>query len=130
MRMLALVVALATAVAAHGQKPESPKVAVPPEWTQPLPAPVSLDPEAVRNWWRMFDDTKLASLVAEALESNLDLKSGEARLREARAARGVTASRLQPSIGTSQGYTRVRGGIAQGLAALGLREIPTSCAPA
>ena len=115
MKVIVLIALVAIASEARAQESHRPNVDVPAQWSQPLPARPSEDPEIVRNWWRMFDDTKLTSLVAAALESNLDLKAATARVSEARAARGVTASKLQPSLGTSAGYTRVRGGIAQGL---------------
>ncbi len=69
----------------------------------------------LRTWWESFHDPVLASLVSRALDSNLDLKTAASRVDEARAARGVAKSALGPSLGASAGYTRVRGGIAQGL---------------
>jgi outer membrane protein, multidrug efflux system len=68
----------------------------------------------------MFGDSTLTSLVVGAIESNLDLKEAAARVSEARVARGIAASALQPSLGTSEGYTRVRGGISQGLTRAGI----------
>jgi multidrug efflux system outer membrane protein len=115
MKILLLIASLAIAIAADAQKLEKSNVDVPSQWSQPFPALPSADPQIARSWWRMFDDARLTSLVGAALESNPDLKAAAARVSEARAARGVTASKLQPSLGTSAGYTRVRGGIAQGL---------------
>src|SRR5262249_41512952 len=110
----------ALAVSAQAQRLDKPNIDVPLEWSRPLPAPTSTDLEALRNWWRMFDDSTLTSLVAGAIESNLDLKEAAARVSEARAARGIAGSALQPSLATSEGYTRVRGGIAQGLTRAGI----------
>ena len=120
MKTVLVLVSLAVAASAHAQRLDRPNTDVPREWSQPLPAPASTDVETLRNWWRMFGDSTLTSLVSGAIESNLDLKEAAARVSEVRAARGVAASALQPSIATSEGYTRVRGGIAQGLTRAGI----------
>jgi len=115
MKTILVLASLAVTVSADAQKLNKPNIDLPSEWSQPVPAPPSTDPEIVRTWWRMFDDVTLTALVSGALESNLDLKEAAARVNEARAARGIAKSALQPSLATSEGYTRVRGGIAQGL---------------
>jgi multidrug efflux system outer membrane protein len=120
MRSVLVFILFVVTIPAQAQKLSKTNPDVPPEWSGPLPASPSADLETLRNWWRMFDDSTLTSLVAGAIESNLDLKEAAARVSEVRAARGVAASALQPSIGTSEGYTRVRGGIAQGLARTGI----------
>lgn len=120
MKTIVLMALMTLAVSAYAQKLKKPAVDVPSKWSQPVPASSSADPEILRHWWRMFDDPMLTSLVAGALESNLDLREAAARVSEARAARGIASSALQPSIATSQGYTRVRGGIAQGLTRAGI----------
>lgn len=45
------------------------------------------------RWWSVFGDAQLEQLIAEAAENNLDLEIAAARVREARAMRGITASR-------------------------------------
>ena len=55
-----------------------------------------------------FNDTNLDSLMAMAVQSNLTLRLAEARVREARAERGVVAGKLWPSVGTSASYSRNR----------------------
>src|SRR5262249_45250280 len=120
MKTVLVLISLAVAPPAHAHRLDRPKTEVPREWSQPPSAPPSTDVETLRNWWRMFGDSTLTSLVSGAIESNLDLKEAAARVSEVRAARGVAASALQPSIATSEGYTRVRGGIAQGLARAGI----------
>lgn len=126
MKIVLFLSLLAVTVSAHAQKLTKPNIDVPSEWSQPLPASASTDPESLRNWWRMFDDEMLTSLVVGALESNLDLKQAAARVGEARGARGIARSALQPSIATSEGYTRVRGGIAQGLTRNGISSNSSS----
>src|SRR3989304_1865673 len=55
-------------------------------------------------WWTTLTDPVLDSLVERALESNMDLRIAEARVTEARAARGVIAADLWPQLGDSASY--------------------------
>src|SRR4051812_26790689 len=55
--------------------------------TQPS---VAVDPAG--PWWTSFNDPTLNRLVDEAVNSNLNLRAAEARVREARAERGVVSS--------------------------------------
>jgi NodT family efflux transporter outer membrane factor (OMF) lipoprotein len=63
-------------------------------------------PVELSTWWASFNDPKLTALVEEALRSNLDLKLAEARLRQARATRGVIAGGLWPTADAFAGYKR------------------------
>jgi NodT family efflux transporter outer membrane factor (OMF) lipoprotein len=63
-------------------------------------------PTTIARWWTTFNDPVLDSLVARAVESNLDLRQAEARLRQARAARGVAGAGLWPNVNVSGAYTR------------------------
>jgi outer membrane protein, multidrug efflux system len=66
-------------------------------------------PVALVHWWRSFHDPILDGLVQLALASNLDLRSAEARIRQARAARGMAVAGLLPSVNASALYERSRG---------------------
>jgi NodT family efflux transporter outer membrane factor (OMF) lipoprotein len=66
------------------------------------PAP----PGDLAQWWRKFNDPKLSGLVAQALQTNLDLQLAKARLRQARAQRGVVAGGLWPAVTASGSYSR------------------------
>jgi len=59
------------------------------------------------QWWRQFNDPTLTALVEEAVKANLDLKNAQARLRQARASRGVAVGGLWPSVNASAGYQRL-----------------------
>jgi multidrug efflux system outer membrane protein len=50
-------------------------------------------------WWRIFNDKALRKLTANALAHNYDLRLAAARVEQARALVGVTASQLYPQIG-------------------------------
>jgi NodT family efflux transporter outer membrane factor (OMF) lipoprotein len=58
------------------------------------------------DWWNTLKDDKLTALVRRSVESNLDLRIADARVREARAVRGIAFSNLGPQVGFGGGYTR------------------------
>jgi multidrug efflux system outer membrane protein len=62
------------------------------------------NPARVALWWRTFNDQQLTTLVEEALTANLDVQLATARLRQARAARGVAAGGLLPTLDASASY--------------------------
>jgi NodT family efflux transporter outer membrane factor (OMF) lipoprotein len=60
------------------------------------------------HWWTTFNDDTLTSLVERAMQSNLDVLQAQARIRQARAARGVAYAGLWPIADASAAYTRNR----------------------
>jgi multidrug efflux system outer membrane protein len=91
---------------------QRPQVQVPAQWTGPTHAPGTRPPtlaeQELARWWGVFQDPILAGLVETAIESNLDLKQAEARIRQARAARGIAASGLGPTVDSSGSFQRRR----------------------
>src|SRR5690348_5247378 len=75
-----------------------PQTATPEAWSEPLEAGLTPEPADLRVWWKSFGDTTLDSLVDRALAGNLDLKEAAARLREARAIRGVVGADQLPTV--------------------------------
>src|SRR3954452_21059274 len=83
-----------------------PKTNMPDGWvgttSQPTTQPTTRtsittsEPTELREWWKTFHDATLDSLITRAIESNLDLQQAELRIRQARAARAVTAGGLWP----------------------------------
>ena len=64
---------------------------------------------SLATWWTEFQDPTLDRLVNEAVAGNLDLKIAAARIREARAARGIASSAGRPQVGSgSRAYARTR----------------------
>ena len=57
-----------------------------------------LQPETLARWWATLNDPELESLVERAVKGNLDLKNARARIREARAQRGVSRADLFPTL--------------------------------
>jgi multidrug efflux system outer membrane protein len=50
-------------------------------------------------WWQVFNDKALQQLTAQALANNYDLQLAAARVEQARAFVGVTASEFYPQVG-------------------------------
>lgn len=65
-------------------------------------------PARLAAWWRSFEDPALDSLIDRAIAGNLDLQIAEARIREARAARGIVAAEWFPTVDAEGGYLRSR----------------------
>ncbi len=78
-----------------------------PATTRPAstrPSVATSRPVDLTTWWRGLRDPVLDSLMMRAVESNLDLRVAEWRVREARAQRGVIFGNLWPQVGVSGGY--------------------------
>jgi len=68
----------------------------------------SLTESDLTEWWGTFNDPVLNQLIIEAVDSNLDIKKAEARIREARAAVVISRSDFFPQVVTEAAYTRTR----------------------
>ncbi|MBW8328837.1 MAG: TolC family protein, partial [Thiobacillus sp.] len=62
-------------------------------------------PGDLSQWWQGLNDPLLSDLVNEALQASPDLRTAQARLREARARRTVAAAARFPSV-TASGSAR------------------------
>jgi NodT family efflux transporter outer membrane factor (OMF) lipoprotein len=89
-----------------------PETRVPAGWVgtphaqQGQPSVASERPADVARWWTNFQDPTLDALIERAVESNLDVRTAQLRVRQARAARTIAASSLLPSVNTSGSYRR------------------------
>ena len=104
---------LALAGCAVGPDYRPPETHVPEAWSglgavtgSPTRLTTSPPVELV-DWWKSLNDPLLTSLIGRAIESNLDLRQAEARIRQARAMRGVAASGLWPEIDATGSYSRI-----------------------
>lgn len=78
-----------------------PEVALPPAYRD-APAPTSAAQTASLAdlpWWAVFDDPTLQGLIGRTLANNLDLQVSIARIAQARALVGVSASQSRPQLG-------------------------------
>ncbi|NOQ46512.1 MAG: efflux transporter outer membrane subunit [Desulfobulbaceae bacterium] len=65
-------------------------------------------PETLAHWWTTLNDDELNTLIARAVTSNLDLKSAQARVREARALRGISRASLFPTLDGDASVSKYR----------------------
>jgi outer membrane protein, multidrug efflux system len=85
-----------------------------PKYHKPdLPVPEQFTVAAVQDsiqldWWTLFGDTTLNTLVEEALGNNQDLFAAAARVEQARAIAGVAKSALYPEIGVQGSGSRTQ----------------------
>ena len=113
-------VLLLVAGCAVGPDYQRPETEVSSAWegvTSPTPSEPSVAtarPVMLVEWWKAFDDPTLTSLVERAVSANLDVRLAEARIRQARAARGVAAAGLWPTVDASATYRRSLSGGARG----------------
>ena len=87
---------------------QKPDLAVPAGWQEAQQSGVNARSAELTRWWTAFNDPLLDTLVERAVQSNLDLRIAEGRIREARAAQAVTVAGEWPTVGVSASYTRNR----------------------
>ena len=107
----ALLMSTALLLAGCAVAPSAPDRPVPVQALMtPLTAPLAEDKarEATAAFWRGFGDTDLAALIEQALKANPDLRTAQARLREARALAGLSESRGTPTLNAGADASRGR----------------------
>lgn len=120
-RPSALAIALiAIALAGCAQLPPASEAAAaslataPPAWSIADAAIKAEPPQDLAAWWQRFGDATLDQLIAEALRASPDLRTAQARLRQARAYRDLAVANLFPSLGVSVSTSRSYSGVAAG----------------
>ena len=88
-----------------------PETELPSAWYSELQdglTNTAIDPQTLAQWWSTLEDPALSSLMERAVRGNLDLKNARARVREARALRGINRARLFPIIDATGSATKSR----------------------
>ena len=93
---------------AVGPNYHRPEVSTPARWGEPMAGGETNGPVSIAGWWRNFHDQELDSLVDRAVQSNLDLRIAQARVREARAEYGIAVGNLGPTVDASALYSYQR----------------------
>jgi multidrug efflux system outer membrane protein len=109
--LLAIITLALAACAAVGPDYARVEPDAPEEWHTQLQGgltPALLEPETLAHWWRSLNDPELSGLEERAVQGNLDLKIARARIREARALRGISKANLFPTLGASASATNYR----------------------
>lgn len=94
-----------------------PDISTPQEWSASLAGGLSaevMDPQKMANWWTTLQDPALTSLIERAVAGNLDLRQAQARVREARARRGIVGADRFPTINARGSATEARSSEATG----------------
>ena len=96
-----LLLALTVGCVSARTVPPAPAVAVPAAWQhvgQPAGVSATGAREDLSRWWLSLDDATLSGLIDTAMKASPDLRSARAKLREARASRGLAGKDLLPSV--------------------------------
>ena len=97
--------------AAVGPDYVPPDLAAPKGWNTALSNGLTAAPPDARTlagWWSTFNDPALTTLIDRAVAGNLDLGLGRARVREARARRGIARADGFPTINAAGSASRIR----------------------
>jgi NodT family efflux transporter outer membrane factor (OMF) lipoprotein len=81
-----------------------PDIPMPQAWHVPVKSGLvgeHQNKETLADWWAILNDPVLTNLVDSAVKGNLDLKEARARVREARARRGISEAGRFPTLDTS-----------------------------
>lgn len=109
--MLGVLVAGLAGCAAVGPDYSPPQVDLPPAWQRAGDAPVATPGhEDLSAWWQRLNDPLLSQLISESLAGSPNLKSAQARLRQARALRAIAGAQRFPTLTASASASRSRGG--------------------
>lgn len=105
---LGLLLGLLTGCAV-GPNFQRPATELPAAWASESAAadPHAADQE-LRRWWTTFGDPQLTSLIERAMAANLDLRKAAARVRQARASRGVAFAAIGPTLDATASHERSR----------------------
>lgn len=94
-----------------------PKMTVSENWHTPLNGGLTageVDAQKLAAWWTTLNDPGLSCLIERAVAGNLDLKKARARVREARARRGLAKADLSPTLDATATGSRSRNSEATG----------------
>lgn len=77
---------------------EAPEVETPDAWHEAVMSDFESGEPNLQTWWTVFNDEALNGLIERVSTNNLSLKTAAARIEQAAALRGVSASQFYPSI--------------------------------
>jgi NodT family efflux transporter outer membrane factor (OMF) lipoprotein len=102
--LLSLGLATLAACSPVGPDYQPPQTETPAHWGEATSAVKGGQSAAVRQWWSLFNDPLLNSLMDRAFTANLDLHIAETRIREARGQRRSAAAAGRPAVDLGGGY--------------------------
>ena len=109
--VLVIILTFATACTTLGPNFEKPRAPVSKAWIEQGNAKVKTVKDAdYKDWWKVFDDPVLNSLIQTAYKQNLDLQIAGTRILQARATLGIVVGEQYPQLQDVTGaysYNRV-----------------------
>lgn len=94
--------------AAVGPDYQAPQSNAPAQWAE---RDATVNPSSssdLSHWWTQLGDAQLTGLIDEALQGSTDLRLATARLREARARRGLAGDNAWPTLSASASAARTK----------------------
>ena len=82
-----------------------PQTKAPANWAEPQLGGATNAPVQITEWWKVFNDPELNSLIERAVQANYDLRVAEAQLLEARALRSGAVWAFTPTIDGYASYS-------------------------
>jgi len=83
---------------------QPPRSETPAHWSEATAAVQENQTAVLRQWWTLFNDPLLDSLINRAFAANLDLQIAESRIREARAQRQIATAAGLPAVDLGGNY--------------------------
>jgi len=105
---LGLVILVLEGCISVGPDYEPPKPTLPDAWHNKVKKDLDSKDANLQTWWTVFNDDILNDLITQATTNNLDLKTAAARIEQAAALRGVTASQYFPEIFANGGASAIK----------------------
>jgi NodT family efflux transporter outer membrane factor (OMF) lipoprotein len=105
-RLLFFLLLMPIGCTAVGPDYTRPELDLPQKWNQAEDAGMLPVQATVREWWLVFDDPLLTTLIEQAAEQNLDLQIAVARVDEARARLRMTAGDYLPTLDAQGSVSR------------------------
>jgi outer membrane protein, multidrug efflux system len=90
-----------------GPNYRKPQLDIPEKWSKTTADGYSSTQVETREWWKIFKDPMLDSLIERAVNSNLDIKIAESRIKEARLQRRMVIAEFMPNVDATGSYTRL-----------------------
>jgi NodT family efflux transporter outer membrane factor (OMF) lipoprotein len=86
-----------------------PQAQTPNVWNTRLSGGMTAEaPDTLAKWWTTLNDPVLNDIVHQSISGNLDVKTAQSRIREARARRGIAFASWFPSLDAIGAYTKTR----------------------
>lgn len=98
--LLSSLLILAGCAASRG-KGTAAKITAPPSWSSVDQSTATSSAGDLSKWWNRLGDSTLSELVEDALKANPDVRSAQARLRQARAERNLAGANRFPTVTAS-----------------------------